>query len=253
METRVRRAVVSVHDKQGIVELCRTLSGLGIEILSSGGTARLLEQHGIAVIRVSDYTGHPEMLDGRVKTLHPRLHAGILAVRDNDSHMGDLARAQIGTIDLVVVNLYPFETTAAIEGIAMSDAVEMIDVGGPSLIRAAAKNFAHVGVVVSHEDYERVARVLQEHGQLPPQLRQELAVKAFRHTASYDSAIFAYLARSASAGAGAVAEALPERLQLDFLKAQDLRYGENPHQRAAFYSEPVSSGPALVRARELNG
>jgi phosphoribosylaminoimidazolecarboxamide formyltransferase/IMP cyclohydrolase len=252
MEQRVRRALVSVHDKEGVVELCQALTGMGVEILSSGGTARLLAEHAIPITSVADHTGSPEMLDGRVKTLHPRIHAGILAVRGNRRHMEDLERAGIATIDLVVVNLYPFERTASIAGVDPTEVVEMIDVGGPTLLRAAAKNFAHVGVVVRPGDYEAVVRELYRAGGLGEGTRLRLAVEAFRHTASYDQAIHAWLA-----GRGTEAEsdapAFPETLRLEFSKQQDLRYGENPHQLAALYREPLATGRTVATARQLQG
>ena len=178
VQGQVRRALVSVHDKQGIVEFCEALQELDIEILSSGGTARLLGENGIVVKSVADYTGSPEMLGGRVKTLHPRIHGGILAVRSNADHMKDLKQAEIGTIDLVVVNLYPFQKTAAIEGIGLTEVVEMIDVGGPAMVRAAAKNFAHVGVIVRHQDYDEVIAELQRGGCLSDETRHRLSVRA---------------------------------------------------------------------------
>jgi len=248
----IRRALVSVHDKDGIVEFCRALRELDIEILSSGGTASLLAAHAVAVTAVSDYTGFPEMLGGRVKTLHPRIHAGILAVRSDPEHMADLRRADVDTIDLVVVNLYPFARTVAADGVAESEALEMIDIGGPTLVRAAAKNHPHVGVVVRPSDYGRVLRELREHGGLSEATRRELAAAAFGHTAGYDHAVFAYLDRLA-AGSAADAAPFPPRLQLDLIKVEDLRYGENPHQRAAFYREALAENTFAGRARPLQG
>jgi phosphoribosylaminoimidazolecarboxamide formyltransferase/IMP cyclohydrolase len=254
MQQRVRRALVSVHDKQGIVELCRTLVELDIEILSSGGTARLLEEKGVAVTPVAEYTGFPEMLGGRVKTLHPRIHGGILAVRSNVEHMAELKQAGIGTIDLVVVNLYPFEQTAAVEGIGPGEVVEMIDIGGPAMVRAAAKNFAHVGVVVCPDDYGGVIAELVEQGGLSPATRQQLAARAFRHTAAYDDAVWAWLERLESAGERPTpASPFPDKLTLDLVKLQDLRYGENPHQRAAYYRELLAPATFAGRARQLQG
>jgi phosphoribosylaminoimidazolecarboxamide formyltransferase/IMP cyclohydrolase len=251
MSNRVRRALVSVFDKAGIGELCRTLSDLGVEILSSGGTARVLEKQGTAVTKVSDYTGFPEMLDGRVKTLHPRIHGGILAVRTNAEHMADLKRAGIEPIDLVVANLYPFEKTAATEGIELDEVVEMIDIGGPALVRAAAKNFAHVGVVVDPSDYPRVAEELRRDGMLSQESRVRLSVKAFQHTSAYDRAVHTYLTGIADKRESE--SAMPDRLRLEFDKLQELRYGENPHQSAAFFSDPLSRGPSVARARQLQG
>jgi phosphoribosylaminoimidazolecarboxamide formyltransferase/IMP cyclohydrolase len=193
MADRVRRALVSVFDKEGIIDLCKVLVDLDIEIVSSGGTSRLLKEAGLSVTAVADYTGSPEMLDGRVKTLHPRIHGGILAVRANAQHMADLEANDIDPIDLVVVNLYPFQKTATTEGIGLDEVVEMIDIGGPTMVRAAAKNFAHVGVVVDPADYGSVADELKTEQALSDQTRLELSMKAFRHTSTYDSAVFSYL------------------------------------------------------------
>ena len=254
MSESVRRALISVYDKTGVVELGRALAGMGIEILSSGGTARLLGEHGVAVMPVSEYTGFPELLDGRVKTLHPRIHGGILAVRSNERHREELRQAGIGPIDLVVVNLYPFEKTTAIEGIGLGEVVEMIDIGGPSMVRAAAKNFAHVGVVVDPADYAAVLEELRRDGALSATTRHRLAVEAFRHTAAYDTAIHAWLGRVGPGGEVGRDEApLPPTLRLEYVKAQELRYGENPHQRAAFYREPASRGPGVAQAAQLQG
>jgi phosphoribosylaminoimidazolecarboxamide formyltransferase/IMP cyclohydrolase len=195
------------------------------------------------------------MLDGRVKTLHPRIHAGILAVRSDARHMEDLKRSGIDPIDLVVANLYPFEKTASIEGIGLSEAVEMIDVGGPTMVRAAAKNFAHVGVVVDPADYAVVIEEIRETGGLSPDTRLMLAVKAFRHTCAYDAAVSAYLSRIGPRGElpSAVRAGFPEKLDLTFFKALDLVYGENPHQSAAFYRDPLATGPSVSRAVHLQG
>ena len=246
---RVQRALVSTYRKDGLVPFCRTLAELGIEILSSGGTAALLRAEGIAAIPVSEHTGFPEMLDGRVKTLHPRIHAGILAVRDNPEHAADLARTGIPPIDLVVVNLYPFQETAAREGAAFDDVVEMIDVGGPAMIRAAAKNHAHVGVVVDPADYAEVAEELRARAALSPATLRRLAAKAFRHTADYDTAIAAWLAERADGGTGA---SWPQALRISGEKVQDLRYGENPHQSAAFY-RVAGEASGLAGAEVLQG
>jgi len=236
------------------VELAQELQELDIEILSSGGTARLLGENGVSVTRVADYTGFPEMLDGRVKTLHPRIHAGILAVRSNERHMNDLREAGIGTIDLVVVNLYPFQKTAAIEGIGLGEVVEMIDIGGPAMVRAAAKSFAHVGVVVRPQDYKEVIRELQTGGALSAATRHRLAVAAFRHTAAYDSAVHGYLDRVTPDGTPReTPAALPDQMNIELVKSEDLRYGENPHQQAAFYREPLSAASFAGRAEQLQG
>jgi len=249
---RVRRALVSVFDKRGIIELGAGLRDLGIEILSSGGTAQLLVESGIPVVPVSEHTGFPEMLDGRVKTLHPRIHAGILAVRSNERHAADLRAHGIPPIDLVVVNLYPFERTVAQDGVALHEAIEMIDIGGPAIVRAAAKNHADVGVVVDPDDYAAVLDELgRAGGRLADETRLRLATKAFRLTSAYDAAVHAYLASVASRASGA--EGFPDRLVLDLRKVQDLRYGENPHQRAAFFRDPLIQGPSLATARQIQG
>jgi len=254
MRTRVQRALVSVYEKEGVVELCTALKELGIEILSSGGTARLLRENGLEVTGVAEYTGFPEMLGGRVKTLHPKIHAGILAVRSSKEHMADLERAEIEPIDLVIVNLYPFEKTAAIEGIGQSDVVEMIDVGGPTMVRAAAKNFGHVGVVVRPEDYPTVVEELRNDGGLSPETRLRLASTAFHHTASYDAAIHGYLEGAVAGDEREEAgSAFPEKLKIELVKSQDLRYGENPHQTAAYYRELMPGASFSGNARQLQG
>jgi phosphoribosylaminoimidazolecarboxamide formyltransferase/IMP cyclohydrolase len=205
-------------------------------------------------VRVAEYTGFPEMLDGRVKTLHPRIHAGILAVRSNSGHVEQLEEAGIGEIDLVVVNLYPFERTVATEGITLHDAVEMIDIGGPSMVRSAAKNYAHVGVVVDPADYATVRSEIESDGGLTDATRLALSVKAFRHTSAYDSAVHTYLSRIDGEGRVRASEpGASDRLSLDFVKVQNLRYGENPHQRAAFYRDPLCQGASICGARQLQG
>jgi phosphoribosylaminoimidazolecarboxamide formyltransferase/IMP cyclohydrolase len=255
MENRIRRALVSVFDKDGVVDFCRTLAGLQIEILSSGGTAALLEKNGLTVTRVADYTGFPEMLDGRVKTLHPRIHAGILAIRSNAAHMADLDKHDIGPIDLVVVNLYPFEKTASRKEASLEEVVEMIDIGGPSMVRAAAKNYTDVGVIVSPADYDLVAAELKENScALSAGTRLKLSSRAFGHTAAYDRVVHAYLSNVATGGDEPQdAEGLPAKLRLAYSKVQEMRYGENPHQRAAFYRDPHYEGAAVGSARQLQG
>ncbi|HZN56129.1 MAG TPA: bifunctional phosphoribosylaminoimidazolecarboxamide formyltransferase/IMP cyclohydrolase [Candidatus Polarisedimenticolaceae bacterium] len=248
MISPVRRALISVHDKEGIVELARELHALGIEVLSTGGTAALLEESGTPVVRIADRTGFPEMLDGRVKTLHPRIHAGILAARSDPRHMDDLRRHDITPIDLVVVNLYPFSRAAADPKASLADVIEMIDVGGPSMVRAAAKNWEHVGVVVDAADYPAVLDALKTQRGLPRPLRRELARRAFERTAAYDSAIAAYLA-----AADGAAPAFPDPFVPSFTKAADLVYGENPHQRAAFYRDDQPPAASVAHARQLQG
>jgi phosphoribosylaminoimidazolecarboxamide formyltransferase/IMP cyclohydrolase len=249
MVQRIRTALVSTFDKRGVAELCRELQALGIEILSSGGTAAHLQAAGVSVVRVSERTGAPEILGGRVKTLHPRIHGGILAIRSDPAHLEDLARHGIAPIDLVVVNLYPFRETASEQAAAPDRVIEMIDVGGPAMIRAAAKNHAWVGVLADPEDYPAALAEIRERGGLSDETRLRLAAKAFRHTADYDQAVHAWLA-----GRGRPGEAgFPEHLRVDFVKVQDLRYGENPHQKAAFYREPLIRASSLSGARQLQG
>ena len=239
---RIRRALVSVSDKKGLGELGKTLQDLGIEIVSTGGTARELSGRGISVREVSQFTGFPEMLDGRVKTLHPKIHGGILARRANKEHARAAKNHGIEYIDMVVVNLYPFEATAAKPGVSEEELIENIDIGGPTMIRSAAKNFEDVAVVVSPDDYPALIEELRANrGSLPRETCFRLARAAFAHTAAYDAAISTTLDRRA---APAGETALPERLHLSFRKVTDLRYGENPHQKAALYA-PLSA----VRAR----
>ena len=241
-----RRALVSVFDKTGLDDLARGLTRLGIEIVSTGGTLKSIQEKGIPVAAVSDVTGFPEILDGRVKTLHPKIHGGVLANREIPAHLDALAEHGIDRIDLVVVNLYPFRETVA-RGASFADTVEMIDVGGPTMLRAAAKNFGGVAVVVDPADYAEVLKALEEgEGVVPAPLRHRLAVKAFRHTQAYDNAIAEWLA-----GVGAP-EAFPSRLQVDLTRTLELRYGENPHQGGAVYAR--SGGPGVLGGfRQLQG
>ncbi|HEY2988644.1 MAG TPA: bifunctional phosphoribosylaminoimidazolecarboxamide formyltransferase/IMP cyclohydrolase [Candidatus Binatia bacterium] len=246
---KIERALISVSDKGGIAQFARGLSALGIEIISTGGTAALLRKENIAVKDVSEVTGFPEMMDGRVKTLHPKIHGGILALRENNEHVAQMKAHGIAPIGLVVVNLYPFEATVA-RGAPFHEIVEQIDIGGPSMVRASAKNFAHVGVVVDPADYESVLAELGEQGELGDATRFALAKKAFRHTAHYDGAVSNYL--DALDGEKGPAR-FGQTLTLQFNKIQDLRYGENPHQSAAFYSSGENRGPSLARARQIQG
>ena len=251
----IRTALISVSDKAGLVEFARGLARFGIRILSTGGTAKLLAENGIAVTEASDYTGFPEMLDGRVKTLHPRLYGGILARRDLPGHMAAIKAAGIEPIDLIVVNLYPFAQTVAKPGCTLADAIENIDIGGPSLLRAGAKNYAGVAVVPDPADYPELLAEMREHGgALTEATRYALAKKAFAFTSAYDAAIGNYLA---GPGAGGKPAAFPARLTLQFDKVQDMRYGENPHQAAAFYRDrdPVPggiAGYAQLQGKELS-
>ncbi|MDD5034019.1 MAG: bifunctional phosphoribosylaminoimidazolecarboxamide formyltransferase/IMP cyclohydrolase [Methylococcaceae bacterium] len=247
MTNPVALALISVSDKTGIVDFARALSSLGVGILSSGGTARLLTESGIAATEVSDYTGFPEMMDGRVKTLHPKIHGGILGRRGIDEEV--MEAHGIRPIDLVVVNLYPFEATVAKPGCALEDAIENIDIGGPALIRAAAKNHASVGVIVDPSDYSAViAELRSEGGALSLATRFRLAAKSFAHTSKYDGAIAEYLGQKVEG-----AEPFPESLALRFQRTQTMRYGENPHQRAAFYVEPNAPTGSVASARQLQG
>ncbi len=247
----VKRALISVSDKNGVVELARALTAHGVEILSTGGTARLLAENGVAAREVADYTGFPEMLDGRVKTLHPRIHGGILARRTLAAHVEAMQRHDIPPIDLVVVNLYPFARTVARADCSLEEAVEQIDIGGPTLVRAAAKNYESVAVVVDPADYPQLIEELSGGGGgLSAATRFRLACKAFEHTAAYDGAIANYLGAIQPDGARA---AFPHTYNAQYLKAQEMRYGENPHQRAAFYLEPAPAEACVATARQLQG
>ena len=244
----VRRALISVSDKTGVVEFARALAGLGVEILSTGGTHKLLAASGVPVREVSDYTGFPEMMDGRVKTLHPRVHGGILGRRGEDDAV--MAAHGIAPIDLVAVNLYPFEQTVARPDCDLPTAIENIDIGGPTMVRSAAKNHRHVGIVVDAGDYGRVVEELKTCGGTTAATRFNLAVKAFEHTARYDSAIANYLGALDATGARSL---FPRTFSLQFAKAQEMRYGENPHQEAAFYVEHRAGEASISTARQLQG
>lgn len=246
----VSRALISVSDKRGIIEFARELAALGIEILSTGGTAKTLADAGIAVVPVEDFTGFPEMLDGRVKTLHPKIHAGILHRRSDPAHVQTMQTHGLKPIDLVVVNLYPFEQTVAKPDCTFADAIENIDIGGPSLLRATAKNHTDVGVVVDPADYPAIIAALQTHGALSAAQKFALAKKAFRLTARYDAAIADYLG---SLDEQQQRQPFGETLHLQYEKAQDLRYGENPHQSGAFYRLPVITESCIANARQLQG
>jgi phosphoribosylaminoimidazolecarboxamide formyltransferase/IMP cyclohydrolase len=252
---KIRRALISVHDKTGIVEFAKALAALQVEIVSTGGTAKLLRESGVSVRDVSDVTGFPEMMDGRVKTLHPYIHGGILARRDVPEHVAALERHAIPPIDLVVVALYPFEATVARPGVTMADAIEQIDVGGPTMIRAAAKNSASVAVVTDPSQYRGVIDELRAGGgTLRADTRARLAQEAFRRTAQYDAAIAAWLR---SPGATSAPERAPDEfphpLRLEGERALSLRYGENPHQQAAFYRLPGGPAFGLAGMKQLHG
>ena len=234
----IQRALISVSDKTGLVEFARDLQALGIELISTGGTARALREAGLPVVEVSDYTGFPEMLDGRVKTLHPQVHGGLLFIRGNAEHEAAAVEHGIQPIDMVVVNLYPFERTVAMPDVTLAEAIENIDIGGPSMLRSAAKNHASVTVVVDPADYPHVLRDLKEHnGNTCDMFRWKLAVKVFETTALYDATIAGHLYAERMKAKGEQSAALPETLNLSLKKGQDLRYGENPHQKAAFYGD----------------
>jgi phosphoribosylaminoimidazolecarboxamide formyltransferase/IMP cyclohydrolase len=249
------RALISVSDKRGLAELARGLHALGIEIVSTGGTLAHLHELGVPALAVSDVTGFPEILDGRVKTLHPRIHGGILASRTQPVHDEQLAAHQIDRIDLVIVNLYPFRETAADAAATFDEVIEKIDIGGPAMVRAAAKNFAGVAVVVDPDDYTRLLAALSaSDGVVPEVLRRELAVKAFRHTQAYDAAVAEWLARHAQAAtardgggaAAAVTASFPARLVLELERTGELRYGENPHQGGAVYAVSRAADPTAA-------
>jgi phosphoribosylaminoimidazolecarboxamide formyltransferase/IMP cyclohydrolase len=252
--SRIQRAILSVTDKTGLVDFARKLSNLGIELISTGGTAKLLRDSGIAVKDISDLTGFPEMLDGRVKTLHPKVHSGILHRRENPAHVAAVVEHGIQPIDMVVVNLYAFEKTAAKPGVAFEELIENIDIGGPSMIRSAAKNFHDVAVVTSPLDYLAIAEELtRTGGALSLETKWRLAQKAFATTAAYDSAIASTLERIPDIKNFQLYanESFPQTLRLSFQKVLDLRYGENPHQKAAMYSD--CSGVGVANAQQLQG
>ncbi|WP_027962813.1 bifunctional phosphoribosylaminoimidazolecarboxamide formyltransferase/IMP cyclohydrolase [Halomonas halodenitrificans] len=244
----VRRALISVSDKTGIVDFARGLNEHGVELLSTGGTFRLLQENGIAVTEVSEHTGFPEIMDGRVKTLHPKIHGGILGRRGQDDAV--MAEHHIAPIDMVVVNLYPFAQTVANPDCTLEDAIENIDIGGPTMVRACAKNHAHTSIVVDATDYARVlAEIASQDGRVSDATRFDLAVKAFEHTAGYDAAIADYLGQRVPGGEAG----FPRTYNLQFEKKQAMRYGENPHQNAAFYVEADASEPSVATAVQLNG
>lgn len=242
----IKRALVSVSDKTGIVEFCRELSQLGVEIISTGGTKNLLSKEGVPVIGISDVTGFPEILDGRVKTLHPAVHSGLLAVRDSAEHQAQMKELGLDYIDLVVVNLYPFQETIAKPDVTYEDAIENIDIGGPTMLRSAAKNHAFVSVVVDSADYGTVLEEVRSGGDTTLDTRKRLAAKVFRHTSAYDALISDYLSN-------VTGDPLPERYTVTYEKIQDLRYGENPHQKAAFYRKPLAAADTLTTAEQLHG
>lgn len=244
---KIRRALISVYDKEGVAELGRALADAGVEILSSGGTAKLLKENGISVIDVSEHTGSPEMMEGRVKTLHPKIHGGILADRSNPKHVEDAEKNGIGLIDLVVINLYPFEKTVLAEA-PLSEIIEKIDIGGPTLVRGAAKNYKSVAVVTNHSQYPKILEEFRAKQEISEETRKELALAAWEEVSRYDTVIERYF-RKIFLGR----DVYPEYLNLTFRKKQDLRYGENPHQTAAFYIDDYEKEPSIANAEQLQG
>lgn len=235
-----KKALISVSDKEGLVEFAQSLKELGYEILSTGGTAKKLNESGIEATEVSDYTGFPEIMEGRVKTLHPKIFGGILAVRNNEEHVKQAKENAIDFIDIIVVNLYPFEATIAKDGVTEEEAIEQIDIGGPSLLRAAAKNYQDVVVITDKNDYQQVVEELKNAGSVSDELKKNLAKKVFQRTAEYDRTISNYLSHG-------------EFLDLHYVKQSDLRYGENPHQEAAFYRNPNNNEANVTNAKVLQG
>ncbi|MGI6201362.1 MAG: bifunctional phosphoribosylaminoimidazolecarboxamide formyltransferase/IMP cyclohydrolase, partial [Christensenellales bacterium] len=242
----IKRALLSVSDKTGIVELAQKLHQLGVELLSTGGTAKAIKDAGIPVTNVSDVTGFPECLDGRVKTLHPAIHAGLLAMRANPDHMRQIQELGIAPIDMVVINLYPFKATIMKPDVAFQDAIENIDIGGPTMLRAAAKNFQDVVVMVDPADYAPVLAEFEGQGDVSYETKRMLCYKTFAHTAAYDALISNYLRQQVGVG-------FPDSLTLTYEKVQPLRYGENPHQGAMFYKEPLPAPGTLTQAKQLQG
>lgn len=241
-----KRALLSVSDKTGIVDFARALEQLGYEVVSTGGTAKILQENGVAVTGISEVTGFPECLDGRVKTLHPMVHAGILAMRENPEHMRQVEELGVTLIDVVAINLYPFKQTILKDGVSLEEAIENIDIGGPTMIRAAAKNWQDVAVIVDPADYTRVLDELRS-GTLQRETKFALAAKVFEHTAAYDALISGYLRQQMGA------DSFPQQLTLTYEKVQQMRYGENPHQGAAFYREVGKDTNVLSAAKQLHG
>lgn len=244
--TRIRRALISVSDKTGVVEFAKELARLGVEIISTGGTYQALQEAGVSVTAISEVTHFPEILDGRVKTLHPMVHGGLLALRDEPSHQAQLQENHIQPIDLVAVNLYPFQQTIAKPDVTMEEAIENIDIGGPSMVRSAAKNYRSVTVIVDPDDYKKVLTEISSSGDTHEKTRQQLAAKAFGHTAAYDSLIAGYFNQQ-------LGDLFPEQFTVTYRKQQGLRYGENPHQQAAFYREPMAAHGLIATAQQLHG
>ena len=242
----MKRALVSVSDKTGLVEFVSQLCELGYEIISTGGTKKALENAGIQTIGISDVTGFPEIMDGRVKTLHPKVHGALLCVRDNETHVQALKENEIEYIDLVCVNLYPFKETVLKEGVTHEEIIENIDIGGPSMLRSASKNYRYIPVICDPKDYDKVITELKENGETSLTTREHLAAKVFRHTARYDAMIADYLTNKTE-------EKFPESITITYDKVQDLRYGENPHQSATFYTQIQETEGTLTGAVQLHG
>ena len=248
---KIRQALLSLSDKRGAVEFAQGLAAQGVKLLSTGGTAKLLRDAGLAVTEIGDYTGFPEMLDGRVKTLHPKVHGGILARRDLPEHLATIEQHGIPTIDLVCVNLYPFRETVAKPNVTLDEAIENIDIGGPAMVRSSAKNYASVAVVTDPEDYPALLTEMQGNdGALTLATRFGLAKKAFTHTARYDAAIANWLTSLDDANQPQI---FPSKLQLAFDRVEILRYGENPHQHAAFYRDPTPTPGTIAAYKQLQG
>ncbi|MDR7002853.1 bifunctional phosphoribosylaminoimidazolecarboxamide formyltransferase/IMP cyclohydrolase [Neobacillus niacini] len=241
-----KRALISVSDKTGVIEFAKELVNLGFEIISTGGTKKAIQEQGIPVLSVSDVTGFPEILEGRVKTLNPFIHGGLLAKHDDTAHQSQLEEHGIEPIQLVCVNLYPFQQTIAKPDVTVADAIENIDIGGPTMLRASAKNHQYITVVVDPADYQTVAEELKAEGQTKLETRVKLAAKVFRHTAAYDALIAQYMTDLAQ-------EETPEKLTVTYELKQSLRYGENPHQKAAFYKKPLGSSFSIANAEQLHG
>jgi len=249
---KIKRALISVSDKTGIVDLAKELSKLGVDIISTGGTAKLLKNSGVDVKEISEYTGFPEMLDGRVKTLHPKIHGGLLALRDNPQHMQQIKENNIEPIDMVVVNLYPFEATIKKPNVTLEEAIENIDIGGPSMLRSAAKNYRSVAVVSDAKYYPRIIQDLKQNkGAISDGLLKELGLNVFKMTSYYDGKIYEYLSQKLAQADKD--ELFPKDINLKFSKIQDLRYGENPHQKAALYQDLQVAVDSLAKAEKLSG
>jgi phosphoribosylaminoimidazolecarboxamide formyltransferase / IMP cyclohydrolase len=247
-KVKIKRALLSVSDKTGLIDFAKQLVGYGVELISTGGTAKAIKDAGLAVKDISEVTGFPEMLDGRVKTLHPVVHGGLLSLRDNKEHMETIAKHNIKPIDLVCVNLYPFEATISKPNVELHEAIENIDIGGPSMIRSASKNYRSVTVVTSAAQYAAVVKEMTENdGATTFKLRQELAIEAFGNTARYDGTIHEYLHRRLSE------KKWPDIFTISGLKVQEMRYGENPHQPAAFYKDRNNTLPTIANGKQLQG